>query len=371
MLYISEEDYRTGRCHEGKPSSGNPAISGNVSSCNFTNMSYSAPVSVSGKIPSGTTYRGYHRIGEDVMCMSQTREERRQELQVYQKAKMEHFRRKCERELKDDYDAKLIAIPEATRMEIAEETRRIHEQLSTVYSEAYAKAAEEYSALEQQRENLKREFERLVQLREAVNSDIQRFANMVTTTTARGDNDDAVEPDLQNDPPLLEVERAPIQDGTVRVGLKWAKCLVCNLNQPDYRMEKGQCHAACICCGVRTPHRRCVANDVRLHQAALKREIQQDTTSTVTTSRTPTRKSPRLHIDEDDEVQEVPPPPKVIELVDLTSADGAVHTTVTMETSTAPVPTTAPTRRRGRPRLHRADTSTDQSGTERDDTQRM
>ena len=60
------------------------------------------------------------------MCMSQTREERRQELQVYQKAEMERLRRKCERELKDDYDAKLIAIREATRMEIAEETRRIH-----------------------------------------------------------------------------------------------------------------------------------------------------------------------------------------------------------------------------------------------------
>ena len=104
-----------------------------------------------------------------------------------------------------------------------------------------------------------------------MNSDIQRFANMVTTNTARGDNDDAVEPDLHNDPRLLEFQRAPIQDGTVRVGLKWAKCLVCNLNQPDYRMEKGQCHAACICCGVRTPHRRCVANDVRLHQAILRR----------------------------------------------------------------------------------------------------
>ena len=66
------------------------------------------------------------------MCMSQTREERRQELQVYQKAEMERLCRKYERELKNDYDAKLIAIREATRMEIAEEIRRIHEQLSTV-----------------------------------------------------------------------------------------------------------------------------------------------------------------------------------------------------------------------------------------------
>ena len=68
---------------------------------------------------------------------------------------------------------------------------------------------------------------------------------------------------------------------------------------------------------------------------------------------------PYVDMYEDDEVQEVPPTPKVIELVDLTSADGAVNTTVTMEKSTEPVATTAPTRRRGRPRLHRADTSTD------------
>jgi hypothetical protein len=69
-------------------------------------------------------------------------------------------------------------------------------------------------------------------LREEVNNDIQRYANTVTTTIANGENDDAVEPRL------LEFQRAPIIDGTVRVGLKWAKCVVCNLNQPDYKMEK-------------------------------------------------------------------------------------------------------------------------------------
>ena len=134
------------------------------------------------------------------MCMSQTREQRRHELHLYQKAEMERFRRKWERELKDDYDAKLIAIREATRMEmIAEETRRIHEQLSTVYSEAQTKAAEEYSKLEKQKAELKREFKRLVQLREEVNSDIQRYANMVTTTTASGNNDNAIKPVLPYD----------------------------------------------------------------------------------------------------------------------------------------------------------------------------
>ena len=147
-------------------------------------------------------------------------------------------------------------------MEIAEETRKIYEQLSKVYSEAQTKAAEEYSKLEKQKAELKREFEKLVQLRQEVNSDIQRYANMVTTTTAGGDNDNAVEPDVPYDSRLLEFQRAPILDGTVRVGSKWEKCVVCNLNQPDYKMEKGQCHGACISCGVRTPHKRCVAHDV-------------------------------------------------------------------------------------------------------------
>jgi uncharacterized protein YdcH (DUF465 family) len=74
-------------------------------------------------------------------------------------------------------------------MEIVEETRRIHEQLTTVYSEAQTKVAEEYSKLEKQKADLKREFEGLIQLREEVNSDIQRYANVVTTTTASGGND--------------------------------------------------------------------------------------------------------------------------------------------------------------------------------------
>jgi hypothetical protein len=75
----------------------------------------------------------------------------RHELHVYQKAEMGRFHRKCERELKEDYDVKLIAIREATRMEIAEETRKFYEQLYTVYSEVQTKAAEEYSKLENRR----------------------------------------------------------------------------------------------------------------------------------------------------------------------------------------------------------------------------
>jgi hypothetical protein len=141
-------------------------------------------------------------------------------------------------------------------MEIAEKTKKIHEHLSKIYSEAYTKAAEEHSKLEEQKAKLKCKFERLIQLREAVNSDIKRFANMATTTTARGHNDDAVELALPYDSRLIQFQKASIQDGTVRVGLKWAGCVVCNLNQPDYMMEKGQCHGACICCRVRTPHKK-------------------------------------------------------------------------------------------------------------------
>ena len=95
----------------------------------------------------------------------------------------------------------------------------------------------------------------------------------------------------------------------------------------------------------------------------------ESTISSITTSRAPTRKSPRLHLDEDDEVQEVPPPPKVIDLIDLTSEPQGTESTA--GTLSAPVATTATTRRRGRPRLHRSDTSTEEGGTECDDTQHM
>jgi hypothetical protein len=119
MYYVTEEDYRTGRCHGGISSVTNPvissssvpvSISGVVSLYNTTNMSFSAPVSVSGAIFSDNRNTGYQQIEGDVVCMSQTREQRRHELHVYQIAEMKSFRRKCERELKEDYDAKLISI---------------------------------------------------------------------------------------------------------------------------------------------------------------------------------------------------------------------------------------------------------------------
>ena len=62
-----------------------------------------------------------------------------------------------------------------------------------------------------------------------------------------------------------------------------------------------------------------------------------------TTSRVPTRKSPRLHIEEDDEVEEVPPPPKVIDLIDLTREPGAIESAANTGTLLAHVTTTATT----------------------------
>jgi hypothetical protein len=59
MYYVSEDDYRTGRCYRGISSVTNPVIpsssvpvpiSGVVASYNTTKMSFSAPVSVSGAI---------------------------------------------------------------------------------------------------------------------------------------------------------------------------------------------------------------------------------------------------------------------------------------------------------------------------------
>jgi hypothetical protein len=99
----------------------------------------------------------------------------------------------------------------------------------------------------------------------------------------------------------------------------------------------------------------------------IKQHYQQDSTiSSVTTSRTPTRKPPRLHIEDDDEVQEVPPPSKVIELIDLTSEDAAADSNANIGN----LPVLATTRTRGRPRLHQVKTRAEKSGTERDDTKR-
>jgi hypothetical protein len=63
-------------------------------------------------------------------------------------------------------------------------------------------------------------------------------------------------------------------------------------------------------------------------------------------SRMPTRKSPRLRFDDDDEVQEVSLPQKVIDLIDLASKNGAAESTVNFGTLPEPVTTTTTKRRR-------------------------
>ena len=79
----------------------------------------------------------------------------------------------------------------------------------------------------------------------------------------------------------IDFQKAAITDGTVRYGLRWIRCHVCGLNQPDYQVKKAQCHAAYLCCGLRTPHMRCVASDVRIHQAQV--NVHRATTVQVTT----------------------------------------------------------------------------------------
>ena len=71
-----------------------------------------------------------------------------------------------------------------------------------------------------------------------------------------------------------------------------------------------------------------------------------DITVTGDTQSQPVRKSPRLRQLDDDEVVEVPPPPKVYTVVDLT--EEGMETTSTVEQS-ANTQTTTPIRRRGRP----------------------
>ena len=131
---------------------------------------------------------------------------------------------------------------------------------------------------------------------------------------------------------------------------------------------------------------RCVASDVRIHQAQVNvhRAITVQVTTggdtghrnrwstavtsvkpatsginkgTTTTSckgiqvegdnhSQPVRKSPRLHERDDDEVVEVPPPPKIYTVVDLT--EEGTETARIMEIN-APTQQQTPIRRRGRP----------------------
>jgi hypothetical protein len=79
MYCVSEDDYRTGRCHNVISGVANPVISsssapipisGVVSPYNTTNMSFSASVTMPGVISSDHSNMGYQQIGGDVTCMS-------------------------------------------------------------------------------------------------------------------------------------------------------------------------------------------------------------------------------------------------------------------------------------------------------------
>ena len=146
--------------------------------------------------------------------------------------------------------------------------------------DAQAQAAEEYSKLIRAKaENIK-EMEALRLAREQLNEELRRYAAMREVPTA-ADIDGTIMDDAGHDSAWdnlrpIDFQKATIIDVTIRYGLRWIRCNVCCLNQPDYQMEKAQCHAACLCCGIRTPHKRCVAQDVRIHQAQL--NVQRATT---------------------------------------------------------------------------------------------
>jgi hypothetical protein len=62
-------------------------------------------------------------------------------------AKICKWKADVERDMKADFDAKVEAIREAHRAQIAEETRLLHSKLTTDLQEAQGQAAEEYSKL--------------------------------------------------------------------------------------------------------------------------------------------------------------------------------------------------------------------------------
>jgi hypothetical protein len=90
---------------------------------------------------------GYRKIGGDVVCKPVYREERRHRNIMEEYAKIRKWKADMEREMKADFDAKVKAIREAFRAQIAKETRLLHSKLTTVLQEAQAQAAEEYLKL--------------------------------------------------------------------------------------------------------------------------------------------------------------------------------------------------------------------------------
>ena len=74
--------------------------------------------------------------------------------------------------MKADFDAKVEAIREAHRAQIAEETRQLHSKLAADLQEAQAQAAEEYTKLLRAKTANIREIEALRLAREQLNNEL-------------------------------------------------------------------------------------------------------------------------------------------------------------------------------------------------------
>ena len=86
--------------------------------------------------------------------------------------------------MKADFDAKVEAIREAHRDQIAEETRLLHSKLATDLQEAQAQTAEEYSKILRAKVANIREMEALRLARAQVNEELRRYAAMGDIPTA-------------------------------------------------------------------------------------------------------------------------------------------------------------------------------------------
>ena len=100
--------------------------------------------------------------------------------------------------MKADFDAKVKAIREAHRAQIAEETRLLHSKLVTDLQEAQAQAAEEYSKLLRAKAANIREMEALRLARALLNEKLRRYAAMGDIPTASA-NDDTIKDDSNHD----------------------------------------------------------------------------------------------------------------------------------------------------------------------------
>ena len=126
--------------------------------------------------------------------------------------------------MKADFDAKVEAIREAHRAQIAKESRQLHSKLATELQEAQAQAAEEYSKLIRAKAANNRDMEALRLAREQLNEELQLYAAMGEVPTA-ADNDGTIMDDAGHDSAWenlrpTDFQKATIIDGTIRYELR-------------------------------------------------------------------------------------------------------------------------------------------------------